>query len=134
MELQNVDIVKAVNEVDFYSSMNLDKAENKALLFKAMTNPDKKISDMINMEINMRDIFVEIVEVRDENTGELNKAPRIVIIDTKGVSYSCVSQGIYNSLKRLMALFGQPTWENGLKIKIQQINKKQRNILTIALA
>ena len=117
----------------FYCSFSPNDIKGKKQLFKIMTTPDKKLSDMINMEINVTDVFCEVVSMASETTGEITETVRVVLIDSKGVSYQCVSQGIFNAIKRLFAIFGPPTWEEGIKLKVIQINKKERSILSLEI-
>lgn len=118
------------NTNDIYTSINLDAPENKAKLFKAMNNPDERIADMINKEIKVTDIFCEMIECTNED-GNVTICPRVVLIDEKGKSYYAVSTGIYNSVKKLIAIFGVPTWNPAITIIPKQISKKDRKILTL---
>ena len=128
----------------FYS-MKCETIEEKKSVFNAINNPDFRISDYINKTINVKDVMVEMVELEqtdetnkpiiDESTGEIQMttAPRIVLIDDKGKSYQCVSIGIFSALKKIMKLFGYPTWETPLKLSIKQITKGKRSMLTIEM-
>lgn len=118
------------NSSDSYTSIDISSPENKAKLFKAMNNPDERISDMINKEIKVTDIYVEVIECANDN-GEVTKCPRVVLIDDKGKSYYAVSTGIYNSVKKLIKIFGLPTWNPAITITPKQITKKDRKILTL---
>lgn len=117
----------------FYTSMKGETPEEKAKLFNAMNNPDKRISDMIGKVINVKDVFVEEVRFADEETGEVTYAPRIVVIDVNGESYQAVSVGVMSAFKKLFQLFGQPTWPNGIKLEVKQVKNGKNNILTFAI-
>lgn len=109
-------------------------AEEKKLLANAMNNPDKRLADCINQEIAVKDLYVEQVEMLNQNTGELQTCPRIVLIDKDGVSYGCVSFGILGSLKKIMSVYGVPTWEEPVTVKPVFINKAaDRRILSLLL-
>lgn len=118
-------------KVTMFTSMSAETVDEKKALFNAMNNPQKRVADMIGKEIAIRDVFVESVDMVNEETGEVTIAPRIVLVDTKGVSYQCVSTGIFSALKKLFQIFGMPTWENGIKTEVAQIQKGKRNILTL---
>ena len=120
-------------ENSMYTSMRAETDEEKAKLFNAMNNPDHRISDMIGKTIIVKDLFVEEVEMANEETGEVVKAPRIVVIDTKGESYQAVSVGVMSAFKKLFQLFGPPTWEKGIKLEVKQLKKGKNNILTFAI-
>lgn len=80
---------------------------DKVTLFNAVTTPEK-LSDQINKQIVLRHIYVEVVQVTSEETGEMVNAPRIVLIDDKGNGYQSVGTGIYNAVKRIIGIFGDP--------------------------
>lgn len=113
-----------------YCSMAPKNDAEKRALFKAMNNPDGRIADCINMDIKVKDIYVEKVNCINKETGEVSLCPRIVLIDTDGKSYQCVSIGMYSAIKKLIRLYGQPTWDKGITITIKQIKKSDRSILT----
>jgi len=118
-----------------YSSFVPTTKEDKALLFNAMSNPDKALGDCINISINIKHILAEEVELTNEQTGELEPAARVVIIDDKGVSYNTVSKGIFGDVKRLIASFGEPgEWEKPIKVTVRQKQIKQGKMLKLELA
>lgn len=113
-----------------YCSLVPKTDSDKALLFKAMNNPEKRISDCINTTINVKDVYVEVVQCVNKETGELQDCPRIVMIDDKGVGYQCVSIGMFSALKKVFSVYGMPTYEKPLPVKIVQITKGERKLLT----
>lgn len=121
-------------ESNAFCSIKEDSLEAKKLVYNASNNPTHKIDDYINKEIALKDVFVEIIELANENTGELEQAPRIVLIDDKGESYQCVSNGIFGSLKKLMAIFGEPTWEDPIHVVVKQVKVKRGTMLTLEVA
>lgn len=103
--------------------------KERSALFKAANNPDKRLSEMINMTINVRDVYVEEVTCKNQY-GDTQVCPRIVFIDDKLVGYQCVSLGIFGALKKLFQIYGTPTWKTPLKLMIKQINKGDKSLLT----
>ena len=114
----------------FFCSFAPKSDAEKVELYNAMNAPDVKLSDHIGQEINMRDVIIEPVEIQNED-GTQTTAPRIIIIDTDGNSYHCVSTGIYNALRRLAGIFGAPTWQNGLKVKVKQLSFGSNRVFTL---
>lgn len=120
-----------------FCSLQPSTPEEKVTLFNAMNNPTYRIDEKINCEINVRDIYAETVEIVNEKTGEVSTAPRIILIDTDGNSYGCCSYGVFNSVKKLIQVFGVPTWHEGIKvIPISIPSKRVQNgrVLTLKLA
>lgn len=124
------DLTTATNH---YCSMQPSDRKGKALLFKAMNNPDKRIGDCINMNIKIKDIYCEVVRCISQETGEVDEVPRVVLIDDKGVSYQSVSKGIFGAVSKLIQIFGAPTWEDPLEVTIKQVTRGANKMLTLDL-
>lgn len=107
----------------FYCSFKPDTEEQKRKLYKAMNAPDKKLSDCMGQVIKVCDVFAQKVELMDGNTGEMKEGTRVVLIDDKGISYHAVSSGVYNSLQKLMLIYGEPTWKDGVSVKLKQVSR-----------
>ena len=114
-----------------FCSMFATTKEDKAKLYNAMNNPDSRLADCINMQIKAKDLYVEIVNCTNEETGEVTACPRIVIIDDEGKSYQAVSIGIYSALKKIIQVYGAPTWADPVTLEVKQITKGQRKMLTL---
>lgn len=115
----------------FVTSVKADTDEEKKKLFHIMQDADKSLSEHINEIIVIKDIFIEKVDCTNTNTGEIEVCPRVVLIDVQGVSYGCVSFGILNSIQKISVLFGEPTWENGISVKIKQKSTKKGNKMLV---
>lgn len=116
-----------------YTSMLAESDEAKAKLFNAMNNPDFRIADFINKQIFAKDLYIEVVNCTNTETGEVTACPRIVIIDDKGKSYQAVSIGIYSALKKVIQVYGAPTWETPIKLEVRQVSKGERKMLTLSV-
>ncbi len=115
-----------------YCSIKPQTEEDEILLFNAMNNPKYRLKDFINKTIEVKDVFCEMVNCVNKETGEVNAAPRIVLIDPKGVGYQCVSLGIFSAIKKIFSIKGDPsTWKKPIKIEVQQITKGVNSMLTI---
>jgi len=130
MDDNNSFIVDLTSRQTTFCSFVAKTNAEKAILFKAMNNPEKRIGDMINMEITAKDLFCEVVTCVNKETGESNVCPRIVIIDDKGVGYQAVSLGVFSAFKKIILVYGQPTWKDPIKLKVVQITKGDRKLLT----
>ena len=89
-----------------------------AKFYNIVSNPEKRLQDIVNMTIDVCDSYAEIVEVKNDLTGEMEKAPRVILIDKDGHSYVSVSKGIYNAITRL---------------KVGQVTKGSNRILTLTI-
>ena len=127
-----VDLTTAKNQ---YCTFEPKNDEEKAKLFNATNSPDERIADCINKTINMKNVFIEVVECVKKETGEIQTCPRIVILDENMKSYQCVSIGIYSAIKKIFTSFGLPhTWEKPIKVEVKQVTKGDRKMLTLGIA
>lgn len=101
-----------------YCSMQTASMRDKVSLYNAISKPNK-IQDVINMQIKLAHIYIDAITITDQNTGEKITAPRIVLIDDKANGYQSVSAGMYDSVKRLIQMFGEPdSWQKPLTVKV----------------
>lgn len=141
----------------FYCSKRAETDDDKKAIFNASAGADKSLRDAVNLPIMLKDIYIEAVELtrKDENgvveymtnesgepildeTGEplakTDICPRIILFDTDGTTYGCVSYGIYNSLKKLCNLLGTPdTWKEPVKIIPYIVSRGKNQILSLKL-
>lgn len=114
-----------------YCSMQVTDEKSASMLFKAMNQPDDSLGDHINETIDVTNIFIQPVAMPNQETGEMNVVPRIVLFDVEGKTYVTVSRGIYNALKNMCAIVGTPeTWKAPVTIKVGQRQIKERRMLT----
>lgn len=135
----------AINEMETqvmggcYCSLPCETEEDKVKIYNVSQSSGHRLRECINMEIEMKDLFIELVELSKKDdtgndTGETTIAPRIVIIDVNGDTYSCCSSGIYLSLKRICGLYGMPNkWEHPITIIPVLISSGKNQVLSIRL-
>lgn len=130
--IQTIDLQNELSDksASTYCSVQGGDRKAKAMVYNAMNNPEHRIGDCINKKIKVKDVLCEIIDMTDENTGEVIQAPRVVLIDEKGESYQAVSNGIFNAVKKAIAVFGAPTWDEPLEILIKQISFGKNQMLT----
>ena len=101
-----------------YCSKEAKTDEEKKDLFNALESCDALLNDCVGQEINLKDVYCEEKEVLDEETGETRKKYRTIHFDVSGQTYATGSYGIFNIMKKIFAIYGMPTWENGIKVKV----------------
>lgn len=101
-----------------YCSKVANTDEEKKDLFNALESCDALLNDCVGQEINLKDVYCEEKEVLDEETGETRKKYRTILFDVSGQTYATGSYGIFNIMKKIFAIYGMPTWENGIKVKV----------------
>lgn len=115
-----------------YCTIKADPTDRKsaAKIYNALNNPEFRIADMINKDINVADVLIEIAEIMNEDTGEISQVPRVVLIDDEGRAYQSVSMGMFGAVKNAIKVFGEPTWKPALKFTIRQRPVKNGSMLT----
>lgn len=126
-ELVGGDSLKAV------CSVKVEDAASKAIVFNAATNPDYKLKSCINKKIRVKDLYAETVELMNEETGGIVNVPRIVLIDDKGASYECVSVGMFSAIRKLVAVYGEPTWDPPLEVTVKEKPIGKGSMLTLQM-
>lgn len=126
-------IVAGITESNdvMYSSFTQDDIETKRLMYQA-TNGGTPIADVKNKTLEMRDVVVMAIEVKNDD-GTTSIVPRSSIITKDGKAYSATSWGVYNCLKRLNAIFGTLHFEDGLKIVAKDVKTKAGSTISLDL-
>lgn len=128
----NNTVLTDLNNTESYCSIKGDSREALVAMYNAINSPDHKLSDFVGKKLNIKDISIERVENMNDETGEMAANARVVLIDENGESYTCVSSGIYSAIKKLVAVFGEPTWEPALPVEVQNLStKKGRKTMTL---
>lgn len=131
-----------INEGGTYTALapvaNLERKD----IYNAVSAPDYRLRECANMEIPLVAIIVENVEVKQQVTGpngepmgeEIVACPRTVLIDQNGKSYTATSKGVYNSVARIVSMFGNPsTWGKPLMVRPKLLTRGQNNIVTLEI-
>lgn len=101
------------------------------VVYNALNNPTHKIKDFVNRQITVANVLVEANEILDEETGELEKAPKCVLITPEGVSYMALSKGIFNSIKNAFITFGPAPWNPAITFTVKQRSVGRGSMLTL---
>lgn len=110
--------------------INPNDRKSAAKVFDALNNPTYQVADYINKDIQVANILLEVSEIVNEDTGEVSRAPRVVLIDPDGNSYQAVSIGMFNAVKNAVRCFGPAPWEPALVFSIKQKPVKNGSMLT----
>lgn len=117
-----------------FCSVKAESEKEKVALYNATNNPTARLKSMINKPIKVKDVFVEVVQCVNKDTGEVRKCPRTVLIDDKGKSYTAVSLGVFSALRKLFAIFGTPdVWKEPITITPIGVQKDKYEILTLSI-
>lgn len=101
-----------------YCSKVTKTSEEKKDLFNALESCDALLNDCVGQEITIKDVYCEEKQVIDEETGETKVKYRTILFDVTGQTYATGSYGIFNVMKKIFAIYGYPTWDEGIKVKV----------------
>lgn len=110
-----------------YCSFNAETPEGKIALYTAMNNPTFSVEEKLNCTILLQDVYAEAVQFVNEKSGEVTDGVRIVLIDNEGNSYGCCSKGIFSAIKKLIQVYGAPTWVGGIPVQPYQTSTRNGN-------
>ena len=138
LTVKNIDSIKTASEVMTtgmsYTDMDLSDMATARDFYNAVSQPDVALKECVNIPIAMAHVSIEVCEVHSELDRDVI-APRVVIMDKDGKSYQAVSVGVYQSLKRIFALFGTPdTWTEPLTVVPMLTSTKKGQVLSLRLA
>lgn len=106
-------------ESNVYCSLIAKTEEEKKKLFNTLESCDVLLNDCVGNEIAIKDIYVEQRQIVDDETGELKVKYRTILFDENGQTYATGSYGIYNILKKIIQIYGEPQmWSEPLKVKV----------------
>ena len=122
----NLTISDKINETVKRCTLDLTDEDNATDLYNVLTgDADALLNDMLDQEIIMTGAFMDKhpAPVVDEGTGEVigtTSKYRIIIFDNEGKTYATGSYGIYNALTMIFDIFGEPSKEHPIKVKVSK--------------
>jgi hypothetical protein len=116
----------------FWTTLDATSDQGKALVMKAMGEPDVKADKVIGHTFLCAHVLAHGVEMEDAASGELREAVRSVLIGPEGRTLAFVSAGALKSLRLLIMLYGRGPWEPALPVKVNQV-RTRKGFLTYTL-
>lgn len=110
-----------------------DKAQAK-IVYNAMNNPTHNLRDFVNKVITVENVLIEVNDILSEDTGEVERVPRTVLISPDGTSYRATSKGIFTSIKNAYQAFGPAPWVGGIDFEVKQVSVGRGQMLTLEMA
>lgn len=116
------DVVVAIQGLNnpgnrFYSSIKSENFADKLAIAAALTT-SIPIDENLNKEIKLTNFIVQPVDLTDSE-GNINTAPRVVMIDADGTAYHATSIGLLSSLQNIVSVLGEPSaWPAPVSIKV----------------
>lgn len=107
--------------------------EQAKIVYNAMNNPTHKLSDFINKKIVVENVLVEVNDIMSNETGEIERIPRTVLISPDGASYRATSKGVFKSIRNAYYALGPAPWSGGVEFEVKQIAVGRGQMLTLEM-
>lgn len=116
----------------FYSSIKQDDFAGKKKVAAAITS-SQPISDHLNEDIELVDVIVQSVQIADQDSGEVNDAPRVTLIDVSGNAYHATSSGLLSAVRSLISVLGEPgSWPEPVTVRaVEERGRRGYRFMTL---
>jgi len=108
-----------------FSTITGDSVEDRKAVFNAITDPEP-ISDNLGKTINLAHVVAQRVEVADTETGSVEAAARVILIDADGTAYAGLSDGLLRSMHNLFGIIGKPGESEAYPLPVKIVEAKSR--------
>jgi hypothetical protein len=126
-------------QVNVFTTLEGNDFQSKVAVLDALTNAEP-LQDNIGTVINLKHVVIQAVDMpvtdtKGNPTGEIQAAPRIILIDADGKSYHAMSTGLFKSLENIFGIVGMPTtWPEPLPIVVDKVKGKVGSFFTARVA
>lgn len=135
----NYDVASAIaglndSSAAFYTSIKGTDFGARKLIAAAQTKSEP-LADNLHKEIALRNFIIQSVQIENEQTGEVNDAPRVTLIDDQGNAFHGTSVGLLSALRNLISTLGEPdTWPEAVPVRVvEQRGRRGYRFMTIEL-
>ena len=103
-----------------------ESVAEKAVLYNALNSAGEKLSDYVGNTITVSNIILQGSTFTDEETGEIQKFTRLIMVGDEGQIYKTTSRGLVRAAVQLMQVFGTPNeWGQPLNIQIERVQLRK---------
>lgn len=119
-----------------FSSVQVETREEKIKLYQLIEEENdalKPATEHIGTEIELKDVIFRKYDSVDELTGELEEGVLTYLFDKNGTVYVTSSKSVYFSLNKIFKIFGEPTYEEAVLIKLVRREGREFKYVDITL-
>lgn len=92
------------------------------------------LTEQVNKELRVANIIVQLVTLTDDETGEVTKAARTVLVTDEGDAYHGTSKGLLTSVRNILGVAKDPsTWPAPLVVIPKQEGQAPRQYTTLKI-
>lgn len=116
-----------------FTTVKGDDFETKRKIFSAV-NDAVPATDLEGKPFQVSDVVMEPVEFTNEKTGEIETTVRTIFITPDGQAYQVFSGPVFNAVKRLLSLIGEPsTWPEPISVRLTEEGRGTNRYLKLTL-
>ena len=98
----------------------------KATLYNALNSTGEKLGEHVGDTITVSNIVLQGSTFTDEETGELQKFARLILVGPEGQIYKSTSRGMVRAAIQLLQVFGTPDqWGQPIIIQIERVQLRK---------
>lgn len=98
----------------------------KATLYNALNSTGEKLGNYVGDTVTVSNIILQGTTFIDEETGELVKTARLILVGPEGQIYKSTSRGMVRAAIQLMQVFGNPNeWKQPLTIQVERVQLRK---------
>lgn len=118
-----------------YSSIEGNDFESRLKVASAVTD-SKPIREHLGKVIKLANVVIQAVSMVNEQTGEMEEVPRVILIDDAGNSFHAISGVILKDVQNLIGILGKPAeWPSPVKVAVKEEQSgNKRRFMTLTLA
>lgn len=103
-----------------------ENVAEKATLYNALNSTGEKLGDYVDDTVTVSNIILQGITLIDEETEELVKTARLILVGPEGQIYKSTSRGMVRAAIQLMQVFGTPNeWGQPLIIQIERVQLRK---------
>lgn len=114
------------------STIPMESLEERMNVLKAVSNSDN-LSEILGQPLKVKDIVIQAVQMTNEQTGEVQDVPRVILVDKEGAAHHAISAPLFRDVRTLLGIAGDPDgWgDEGIELRVVQEGQKSRQYYTI---
>lgn len=117
---------------DIYASFTAETHADRIKLYNATAGEGQTLKENLNKVLEVVDVVIMPVDVMNDD-GTTSTVPRTTLITKKGDCVSATSWGIYNSVKKIMGIFGSLHFDEPLKVSPVEVKTKNGFTMNLRL-
>lgn len=119
-DVARINLNSEMQSAGFFSTVDASNIEGKKTVYTAINSADS-LRELVGKTVSVVDFIVQEVEVVSDETDEAVTVPRSVIVLEDGGVYAATSNGVFNSIRNILAIFGSPReWPQPLQVKVDE--------------